>query len=177
MKRIHLYLSPKRDFDLVNLMMNPALDFRKLAKNVLVNYVRGNVVYIDVPPKTNYTAGTKGYDCIISFRDTEEDVFEFLQNINEGDRGRFIKQVIRFSIKGGLLDYYFDADMAPVKVTPPSTTVLKPERRPKVVSEKKPKAPKPEVIKEPVVEEPVITQSNNDFDLFGELAALGAGPH
>lgn len=188
MKRITLYLSNNRDFDLINLMMNPTIDFNKMAKNMLVNYVRGDVVYVAVPPKTNYvpvkheskkTKRDRGYRCVVSFGDREEDVFDFLQSVDEGKRSNFIKQVIRFSIKGGLLDYYFDNNDAPVVISqrrePETRDDIKVVKKPqKVTEEIKEEAviSKPEV----VTEEPVITSESNDFDLFGELAALGAAP-
>lgn len=180
MKRIHIRFNPSMDRDLINLMMNPLVDFNKLSKNALVNYIRGKVILVEVPPKISYEIEPeRKYECYVSFRKNEMDVIEALQTIDSGQRNFFVKNVIRFSVKGALLNYTYDSGITKIPVDLPvekrQIETSKPKEAPKRI-ENKPDI-KSVVEKEPDEEVETVKTSSSDFDLFGELAALGAAPH
>ena len=188
MKRIHFYFSPVRDWDLINLMMNPQVDFNKLAKSAIVNYVKGKMIFIDPPAKINYEIEeNKKYECTISLKNDEEFIFDFLQRIDEGLRSTCIKQIIRFSINGGLINYFFDTSMAPILESKKDISIRQIAKRSEADTKLEQKAQsahdtKGQVVpgtasQEPKKIEPVMPPPDTDFDLFGELAAMGAGPH
>lgn len=104
MKRYTLYMYSKRDFDLINLMMNPIIDFNKLVRSVIENYAKGQIVFFDAPEKTNFVPEQNTYQLIFSIKNKE--AIEILDSIPKGMKSEFIKRVIRASINGGLLDYY-----------------------------------------------------------------------
>lgn len=176
MKRIHLYFSPKRDSDLINLMMNPQVNFNKLAKAAIINYINGTVFFIDVPPKTSYEIEPKKkYECTISLREDEEYIADILQTVEDGLRGTCVKQMIRYSIRGSLINYYIQSDVGGQEINR-QPTPIRTIQKDKIKQSEKPKEKKIEQV-EPKKEPEAIVPPRSNFDLFGELAAMGAGPH
>ncbi len=178
MKKIHVRLNYSKDRDLINLMKNPTVDFHKLCKNAVVNYFRGNVIYMQAPPKISYIPNKEEkYDFYIHFTEKEEDILEAISTIESKYKSLVLKSIIRNSFFGGLLEYFFTSNekIPVVESKTEITQIVSHKKESKAQNKQKGdvfiEKPKEE-IKE-VEEESTL----GGFDLFTELEALGAAPH
>ena len=182
MKRIHIYLNYTRDKDLIYLMENPLIDFTKLSKKCVVSYFREGLLQMELPKRVDVCIEDKAkYDFYIRFLPSEEDVYDKIREIDKGLRGLVVKQIIRASIKGGLVDYFFGSTYKKNELTPQIKTKKKVieeivETPLNEISDKKEDIEKSAPLEEVIPDNSGII-STGDFDLFGELAALGAAPH
>lgn len=112
--KINVRLYRMHDYDLISLKYTKSICFSAMIKSILKSYAEGDMYNVEIPIPTKKNVKDLPYITQTQFKlDEVKDkvVIDMLNNIKDGYRNNFIKNLVRQYIKFGcLVEYFEDGD-------------------------------------------------------------------